>query len=193
MQVWAGPGIDAPLNPARVTILRSGTGLTMSASDRFWENKSLSEMSKSEWESLCDGCGLCCLHKLRDEDTDTLMHTNVACRLLDLETCQCSSYESRFRKVPDCIALTPQIVSEIDWLPPSCAYRLVHEGQTLPDWHPLLTGRRESVHKAGVSGRGRIISERRAGPLETHIVDWPGRKPKVQKAEPRSSRRKKSA
>lgn len=160
--------------------------------ERFWETKRLSELSLSEWERLCDGCGLCCLHKLRDEDTDTLMFTDVACRLLDLNTCQCASYAERFRKVPDCIALTPKMVHEIDWLPPSYAYRLIDEGKPLPDWHPLLTGNRESVHQAGISGRGRIISERYAGPLERHIVDWPGKDP-LRPAAPARPRPKKRA
>lgn len=131
-------------------------------------------MSVGEWESLCDGCGRCCLHKLRDEDTDEIHHTNVACRLLDLETCQCSDYPRRFRKVPDCVSLTPEALAEIDWLPPTCGYRLIRDGYDLPTWHPLVSQRAESVHEAGVSGRGRIVSERRAGPLENYVVDWPG-------------------
>lgn len=134
-------------------------------------------MSKDEWESLCDGCGKCCLHKLRDNDTDEVYFTNVACRLLDLETCQCSDYAGRFRKIPDCVSLSPALLDDIDWLPPSCSYRLVKEGYDLPDWHPLRSGSAKTVHKAGVSARGRIISEREAGMLEDHLADWPGAPP----------------
>jgi len=141
----------------------------------FWKTKTLAQMDAEEWESLCDGCGRCCLHKLRDEDTDEISFTNVACRLLDLTSCQCTKYATRRRYVPDCVRLTPQAVEEIDWLPPTCAYRLVAEGRDLPVWHPLRTGDPNSVHEAGVSVRGRAISEREAGPLEHHLVDWPGR------------------
>lgn len=148
--------------------------MTDDRSPPFWRTKTLEEMSKDEWESLCDGCGKCCLHKLRDEDTDEVHHTNVACRLLDLETCRCSEYATRFRKVPDCVSLSPALLREIDWLPPSCAYRLVREGKDLPFWHPLRSGSDESVHEAGISGRGRIVSERDAAMLEDHLVDWPG-------------------
>ncbi|WP_025885099.1 YcgN family cysteine cluster protein [Asaia prunellae] len=140
---------------------------------RFWQTTPLSEMSKEQWESLCDGCGKCCLHKLRDDETDEIYFTNVACRLLDLHSCHCSSYETRFRKVPDCVSLTPDILTTIDWLPPSCAYILIRDGQDLPDWHPLRSGSAESVHEAGISARDKIISERKAGLLEDHMVEWP--------------------
>ena len=146
----------------------------MSKNEPFWKTKRLEEMSKDEWESLCDGCGRCCLHKLRYEDTNALAHTNVACRLLDLESCQCTDYARRQRKVPDCVSLTPAAVREIDWLPPTCGYRLVADGKNLAWWHPLVSGDRDTVHQAGISVRGRAVSERRAGPLEHHIVDWPG-------------------
>lgn len=149
----------------------------MSHSAPFWKTKALHEMSRGEWESLCDGCGRCCLHKLRDDDTGRLSYTNVACRLLDLKSCRCSSYADRTRLVPDCVSLTPEAVREIDWLPPSCAYRLLAEGKELAWWHPLVSGDPETVHEAGVSVRGRAVSERRAGPLEHYIVDWPGRAP----------------
>ncbi|AOX17532.1 YcgN family cysteine cluster protein [Kozakia baliensis] len=143
----------------------------------FWKRKSLGEMTKEEWESLCDGCGRCCLHKLRDDETDEIHYTNVACRLLDLETCRCSDYMHRFRKVRDCVSLTPALMEEIDWLPPTCGYRLVHEGRDLPEWHPLRSGNEESVHQAHISGQGRIVSERRAGALEDYVADWPGEYP----------------
>lgn len=139
----------------------------------FWKTKTLGEMTRAEWESLCDGCGRCCLHKLRDEDNEALHYTNVACRLLDIQTCQCTDYPGRFRKVPDCVSLTPELLSEIDWLPVSCAYVLLRDGHDLPEWHPLISGTTESVHTSGASAGGRIISERRAGNLENYVVDWP--------------------
>ncbi len=144
----------------------------------FWETKRLDEMTDAEWESLCDGCGRCCLHKLRHEDDDSLSFTNVACRLLDLKTCRCGNYAKRQTVVPDCVGLTPETVREIDWLPPSCAYRVLADGGRLAWWHPLVSGRPETVHEAGVSVRGKAISEDRAGYLENHIADWPGRMPR---------------
>ncbi len=144
----------------------------------FWKTKRLDEMSRAEWESLCDGCGRCCLHKLRDEESGALSFTNVACRLLSLETCRCTDYANRRRRVPDCVNLTPAAVRRIDWLPPSCAYRLLEEGKPLAWWHPLVSGDPDTVHTAGVSARGRAVSERGAGPLEHHVVDWPGRSPR---------------
>ena len=147
----------------------------MAGSDPFWKTKRLDEMTDAEWESLCDGCGRCCLHKLRHEGGGELSFTNVACRLLYLETCQCSDYKHRRRRVPDCVQLTPRALREIDWLPPSCAYRRVAEGKGLAWWHPLVSGDQETVHTAGISVRGRAVSERRAGQLDHHIVDWPGR------------------
>ncbi len=144
----------------------------------FWQKKRLDEMSEAEWESLCDGCGRCCLHKLRDDDTGSLEFTNVACRMLDLGSCRCSDYANRTREVPDCIALAPRTLAEIDWLPPSCAYRLVAEGRDLPDWHPLVTGDLQSTRRAGASIAGRAVSERHAGPLEHHVVTWPARWPR---------------
>ena len=148
----------------------------------FWKTKSLEQMTGEEWESLCDGCGRCCLHKLRHEETEALSFTNVACRLLDLDTCQCSDYARRQRRVPDCVSLTPKALADIDWLPPSCAYRRVRDGKGLAWWHPLVSGDPDTVHQAGVSVRGRAISERRAGALEAHIVDWPGKAPRVRRA-----------
>ncbi|MBW4024489.1 MAG: YcgN family cysteine cluster protein [Proteobacteria bacterium] len=144
----------------------------------FWQTKTLDEMTTEEWESLCDGCGRCCLHKLRDEDTEALAFTNVACRLLDTGSCRCSDYEHRFEKVPDCVQLTPATLREIDWLPPSCAYRRIEEGRGLAPWHPLRSGTQDSVVTSGASATGRIVSEREAGMLEHHVVDWPGRNPR---------------
>ena len=149
--------------------------------DPFWRTKTPERMSQAQWESLCDGCGRCCLHKLRDETTGALEYTNVSCRLLDTETCRCKRYANRRRFVPDCVQLTPDNIAAIDWLPKSCAYRRLAEGKDLPWWHPLLTGDPESVHKAGISVRGRAVSETRAGPLEHHVVDWPARSPRARK------------
>lgn len=136
----------------------------------FWRTTRLEEMSQAEWESLCDGCGKCCLNKLEDIDTGELAYTNVACRLLDLGTCRCTRYPDRSRLVPDCVTLTPENVGALAWMPSTCAYRLLAEGRDLPDWHPLISGDPDSVHRAGISVRGRVISERRAGPLEHHIL-----------------------
>ena len=125
----------------------------------FWERKRLAEMTRAEWESLCDGCGLCCVVRLEDEVTGEVMPTRVHCRLFDPEACRCSFYEQRHRYVPDCIKLTPGNIDELHWMPRSCAYRRLNEGKPLPRWHPLLTGDPESVHRAGVSVRGQTISE----------------------------------
>ncbi|RMF18099.1 MAG: YcgN family cysteine cluster protein, partial [Alphaproteobacteria bacterium] len=135
----------------------------------FWEHKRLEGMSREEWESLCDGCGLCCLHKLEDEETGEVHYTRVACRLLDPVSIRCRRYRQRHRYVPDCLRLTPELVGRLKWLPETCAYRRIAEGRGLPDWHPLITGDPESVHRAGVSVRGRIIDEREAGDLEDHL------------------------
>ena len=151
----------------------------MDIADPFWRRKTLAQMSRAEWESLCDGCGRCCLHKLRDEDTEELGWTEVACRLLDTQSCRCSDYTNRKARVPDCVKLTPRKVASIDWLPPTCAYRLLAEGRDLPWWHPLVSGRAETVHEAGVSVRGKAVAEREAGALTDHIVAWPGRVPRA--------------
>ncbi|MFI4982811.1 MAG: YcgN family cysteine cluster protein, partial [Nevskiales bacterium] len=129
----------------------------------FWQTKTLAEMTRAEWESLCDGCGRCCLHKLRYEETGELAFTNVACRLLDLHSCRCGDYAHRRQHVPDCVHLSPASLRKIDWLPPSCAYRRLAEGSDLAWWHPLVSRDPETVHKAGISVRGRAVSEKRAG------------------------------
>ena len=147
----------------------------------FWKTKTLAAMTDAEWESLCDGCGRCCLHKLRDDVTQALSYTNVACRLLNLESCQCADYTRRQRWVPDCVRLTPDAVRQIDWLPPSCAYRRVDEGKDLAWWHPLVSGDPDTVHEAGISVRGKAVSEREAGPFAHHIVDWPNRPMRVRR------------
>lgn len=137
----------------------------------FWQEKSLEQMSQKEWESLCDGCGQCCLHKLEDYDTGEVSYTNIACRLLDTETCRCRKYSKRKKLVPDCVILTPKDVKKFKWLPKTCAYRLISEGKSLNEWHPLISGSALTVHQAGVSVSNKTISERDAGNLEDHIID----------------------
>ena len=127
--------------------------------DQFWKRKSLSEMTADEWESLCDGCGLCCMLKVQDEDTNDVFYTDVACRLFDIDSCRCTDYANRTKRVPDCLVLTPDEKDAYEWLPDSCAYRRLANGQELPGWHPLVTGRPESVHEAGISMQGKAISE----------------------------------
>lgn len=135
----------------------------------FWE-RPVGTLTREEWEALCDGCGLCCLHKLEDEDTGEIHDTNVACRLLDVKTARCSDYRHRRALVPDCLRLTPKLAGELPWLPETCAYRLRARGKPLPEWHYLVCGDRDAVRKAGVSVIGRAVSEVIAGPLEDHVV-----------------------
>ncbi len=125
----------------------------------FWNEKTLWEMSNEEWDCLCDRCGLCCLIKLRDADTKEVFYTSVACKLLDLDICQCKDYPNRYSKVPSCLELSPEKVYQYDWLPSTCAYRLVAMGLDLERWHPLISGNFESVHFAGISLRGSLLSE----------------------------------
>jgi uncharacterized cysteine cluster protein YcgN (CxxCxxCC family) len=141
---------------------------------RFWEEKSLREMSTQEWESLCDGCAKCCLHKLEDEDTGDVYYTKVRCRYLLEDSCRCSDYERRSVLVPHCIKLSAEDLSDYHWLPATCAYRLLAEGQPLAAWHPLVSGSKESVHEAGISIRGRAISDEFVHPdgYDEHIVHW---------------------
>lgn len=139
----------------------------------FWREKSLQNMTNDEWESLCDGCGRCCLEKLEDVATGELSFTDVACGLMDLQTGRCSNYAQRFRFMPDCVALNPQNVNELRWMPSTCAYRLLAEGKDLPDWHPLISGDPQTVIDAGISIKGRAVAARDAGDLEDHIAEWP--------------------
>lgn len=139
----------------------------------FWTEKALGDMSPEEWESLCDGCARCCLEKLQDMATDEISYTDVACGMLNLETCRCANYAERHRYMPDCVALTQENVAELKWMPSTCAYRLLAEGKPLPAWHPLITGDPLSTMKAGISVKGRAVAEHDADDLEDHIVDWP--------------------
>ncbi|MGH6933075.1 MAG: YcgN family cysteine cluster protein [Dongiaceae bacterium] len=143
----------------------------------FWKTKHLDEMTPGEWESLCDGCGKCCLNKLEYENTGEIDWTNVACRQLDSQSCRCKNYALRKVLVEDCVSLTPENVPAIKWLPATCGYRLVHEGRDLYWWHPLVSGDSETVHEAGISVRGRVIGEVATVELEDHIVDWVNQDP----------------
>lgn len=140
-------------------------GMAKKKQPPFWETKALTEMSKAEWESLCDGCGKCCLAKLEDEDTGEIHWTSIGCRLFDAGTCRCSDYANRLKKVSDCVRLTPDNVGTLVWLPKTCAYRTVAEGRKLQWWHPLVSGRAETVHEAGISMRGRVTA------LETDMAE----------------------
>jgi uncharacterized cysteine cluster protein YcgN (CxxCxxCC family) len=140
----------------------------------FWQTVPLAEMDDAQWEALCDGCAKCCLVKLQDEDTDEIVFTDIVCNLLDQENCRCTHYAERTRLVPDCVKLTKDNLDKIDFMPPSCAYRLLHEGQDLPDWHPLVSGDPDSVVAAGMSVKGRVIPEIMfEGDAEDRAVDWP--------------------
>jgi uncharacterized cysteine cluster protein YcgN (CxxCxxCC family) len=170
-------------------------GARMMSSDEtpFWRRKSLLEMTNSEWESLCDGCGRCCLVKLEDADDSARTYfTDVGCRLLDGETCRCRDYAHRTDKVKDCVRLTPRNVKKIVWLPPTCAYRRLADGHDLYWWHPLVSGDPETVHQAGISVRGRVGAhedEIAEDELEDRIVSWPSRLPASARRKPRSVRR----
>ena len=141
---------------------------------RWWNDKPLAELDRTEWEALCDGCAKCYLHKLEDADTGDIFYTRVRCRYLDESTCRCTDYDNRSRLVPNCIRLGPEHLAALAWLPSTCAYRLRWEGLPLPSWHYLESGSRESVHRAGVSIRGRALSDEYVHPdgFEEHIVHW---------------------
>jgi uncharacterized protein len=153
----------------------------------FWTAKTLDEMTPDEWESLCDGCGRCCLVKLEDEDDGALHHTDVACRLFDKESCRCRDYANRAKSVPDCVTLTPHEVRTLKWLPPTCAYRRIAEGRGLAWWHPLVSGTPETVAAAGVSVRGRVSAledEVTIPQMQKRIRAWPNREPRRARRDP---------
>jgi len=138
----------------------------------FWKTKTLAEMTTEEWESLCDNCGKCCLNKLEDEDTGDIFFTSVACDLIDLNTCHCTRYPERTKLVPECIDLKQHDFAEYNWLPSTCAYRLLVDGKDLPSWHPLITADLESVKEAGVSICSYAMKESEVDNLEDHIIEW---------------------
>jgi uncharacterized cysteine cluster protein YcgN (CxxCxxCC family) len=147
----------------------------------FWRRKAMKDMTREEWESLCDGCGRCCLNKLQEEGSDRTFYTDVGCRLLDTHACRCTDYANRSEIVKDCVTLSPRNINRISWLPPTCAYRLVADGKDLYWWHPLVSGDRETVHQAGVSVRGKVSDSEANVPdskLENYIVSWPLKWPK---------------
>jgi uncharacterized cysteine cluster protein YcgN (CxxCxxCC family) len=141
---------------------------------KFWETKSLRELTGEEWEALCDRCGRCCLVKLEDEDTGSVHYTDVACRLLDVRSCCCTRYQDRTKLIEDCIDVRAEDPRALAWMPSTCAYRLVHEGKRLPDWHPLISGHADSVHRAGISVRDRCVSETEVGAddLRDRLIEW---------------------
>lgn len=138
----------------------------MSAGARFWETAALEDLSNEQWEQLCDGCGRCCAVKLQDPDSGEVHYTAAACRLLDINTCRCTDYANRARRVPDCVVLDPERAHSYYWLPDTCAYRLRAAGKPLYSWHPLVSGSRATVHEAGISVRGRLVSEEHVHPEE---------------------------
>ena len=147
----------------------------------FWKTKTLVQMNAQEWESLCDGCGKCCCIRMEDEDNGKIYVTNVSCKLFDPATCRCTDYEDRRKTVPDCVQVTPGNVAGLKWMPQTCAYRLLSEGKDLPDYHYLVSGDRDSIHRAGMSVQNAVIPEGEIASeddLPNHITEWPG-EPKV--------------
>lgn len=141
----------------------------------FWQRKALAEMTRDEWESLCDHCAKCCLIKLEDDEDDTIYYTDIACDLVDKKTCQCSDYWNRTTLVPDCLQLTMDNLDQLYWMPPTCSYRLIDEGKALPEWHHLITGNKEAIHQAGDSIAGRFFYAKqiKEEEWEEHVVEWP--------------------
>lgn len=150
--------------------------MTGQANLPFWKTKNMAEMSQTEWESLCDNCGKCCCIRLEDEDDGAIYITDVACKLFDPQTCRCTDYPNRSKKVPDCVTLTPENVDQLHWMPRTCAYRLIAEGKELPDYHHLVSGSYETIHEVGMSVQGAVTSESLVDEDEvtTRIVIWPG-------------------
>ena len=173
-----------PAPPVRMALRSNATPMpartpTVHEAAPFWKTKTLSQMNREEWESLCDGCGRCCLNKLEDEDTGEFIYTRTACKLLDLKTCQCTDYPNRAARVPDCVTLTPKNVGELGWLPKTCAYRLLDEGKSLAWWHPLVSGRAETVAEAGIAVNDEAYSEE--GITVEQLVDHMWKLPKAKR------------
>jgi uncharacterized cysteine cluster protein YcgN (CxxCxxCC family) len=141
----------------------------------YWQTRQLSELTHAEWESLCDGCARCCLVKLQNADTSEVHYTNIACKLLDTESCRCSDYANRKERVSECFVLSADNIGDYPYLPETCAYRRLHEGKELPPWHPLVSGDPDTVRQAGISICGKVVSEQyvHADELQDHIVTWP--------------------
>jgi uncharacterized cysteine cluster protein YcgN (CxxCxxCC family) len=146
--------------------------MTIQPSEPFWKQVPLSEMSREQWESLCDGCAKCCLQKFEDEETREIFFTNIVCDLLDTENCRCTHYSERSQRVPSCVTLTPADLEDPYWLPTTCAYRLLAEGKEIPAWHPLVSGSDDSVVLSGNSIQGRVVRESEADYWEHHLIDW---------------------
>ena len=144
----------------------------MTKNEHFWKTKSLNQMTKAEWESLCDGCGKCCLHKLEDIDTGEISISNVSCSFLDETSCRCKDYNNRQENVADCIQLDLKNLKTLQWLPSTCAYRLIDEGKSLYDWHHLISGSSETIHKKGMSVRNYAVNESKLKNVEEYILEW---------------------
>ncbi|SFB81666.1 hypothetical protein SAMN05660443_0312 [Marinospirillum celere] len=142
--------------------------------EKFW-TLPLQELTSAEWEALCDGCGRCCLHKLQDEEDDRVYYTDVACRLFDPASCQCSNYALRLKQVPDCMSIRDEGEEVFQFLPSSCAYRLRYEGEPLPFWHPLVSKNDQAMRLAGISVQQRVVCETSLdadADLEERIIHW---------------------
>lgn len=146
----------------------------MNSSKPYWESKPLAEMNTQEWESLCDGCGRCCLNKLEDEDTGEIYFTNVSCKMFDIDACRCTDYENRQARMPDCMLLSVDNTAALEVMPSTCAYRLLQLGESLPEWHPLISGDANSVDEAGISVAGKVVSEEyiHYEQLPEHLINW---------------------
>ncbi len=182
-----------PLPPSQNGTIPESRPLPEPAAQPFWKQRSLELLTPAEWESLCDGCGRCCLVKLEDEETGEVHFTDVGCKLLDGQTCRCSDYRRRRQRVRDCLKLTAASVRSLPWLPPTCAYRMLAEGKDLAWWHPLVSGSPETVHEAGVSVRGRVAALETDVKLEDYpdyIVSWPKKVPAAAK---RKAKKRKAA
>ncbi len=145
---------------------------TPEISPSFWKDKPLDTLTPEEWESLCDGCAKCCLHRIEDADTGEVYTTNIVCRYLNQDDCRCGDYPNRSINVPDCVSVTPELLQDPYWLPSTCTYRVLAEGRELPEWHPLVSGTYATVLTSGNSIQGRVVCETEADDPEHHLVHW---------------------